>query len=345
MTRRRSFYTLILFCLALPGSIVGAQDLEELPHTDYDDSQVADWGVVAKAASVSMDGITSHFRSWLSSNGYSGYDFARDDLDGGSYGGKTSASDPISKQPVIFIHGNSDKAVGDTVGQTGWSDSIAYFLGKGYTSAELYATTWGPASASLSAAQYHSKTYLTKLRAFVEAVLDYTGASKVDIITHSMGVTLGRKVVLGGWAHDSLNGGWYQLGGSLTSQVDTFVGIAGANQGLVSCYMSGGSTPTCGSTNGLYPGYLIGIYGPYGVSDILDDINGSYGYEGAYVFSIWSTVDEIIGYGNLVYGEYTSRIPGQDGEKVFSSVPYGHFNSKDLTAYYQWRMVTSHVTN
>ncbi len=296
-------------------------------------------------AVVSMDGITSHFYNWLNANGYGDYEFARDDLTGGSYGGRQSASDPVVNQPVIFIHGNSDKAVGTVFGQTGWAESIDYFQTRGYTSAELYATTWGPANAALSAYQYHSREHIERMRAFIQAVLDYTGATRVDIITHSMGVTLARKAIKGGWGHDALGGGSYYLGGALTAEIDTFVAIAGANQGLVSCYLSGGSTPTCGTTNGLYPGYLWWGLGPYGVSDILDDINASMGYEGAFVYSIWSTVDEVIDYGNLVYGVYTSRIPGQDGEKMFTSAPYGHFNAKDLTGYYQWRMVKYHATN
>ena len=43
-----------------------------------------------------------------------------------------------------------------------------------------------------------SFSYVTLLRNFVEAVIDYTQANKVSIISHSMGVTLGRKVVQGG---------------------------------------------------------------------------------------------------------------------------------------------------
>lgn len=299
----------------------------------------------ASYSQVAMSGITDHFYNWLNSQGYGGYDFARDDLSGGSYGGKTGNNDPIQHDPVIFIHGNSDKAVGTGFGQTGWAESIAYFKNNGYTDAELYATTWGPADAANASDQYHSREHLTRIRAFIEAVLQYTGAARVDIVSHSMGVTLARKAIKGGSAHDAADGGYYNLGSPLTGSIDTFVGIAGANLGLTTCYLSGPTTPTCGSTNGLYPGYLYWGLGPYGVSDMLDDINTSSGYEGSYVYTIWSTVDEIIGYGNLVYGSYTSRIPGQDGEKVYTSVPYGHFNSKDLTAYYQLRMVRDHAVN
>lgn len=288
-------------------------------------------------------GLTPHFIQWLNAHGYGGYGFERGDLQGGSYGGKQNDADTAINQPVIFIHGNSDKAIGTGVlAQTGWNASIDYFATKGYKTSEIYATTWGPADVMLSAYQYHSKSHLTRIRAFIQAVKEYTGASKVDIVAHSMGVTLARKAIKGGAASDPLDGGSYNLGVPLTSLVDTFVGIAGANWGLVSCYQSGGGMPTCAGTNGLYPGYW---YGPMGLSSILTDINATSHYEGSHVYTIWSTADEIIGGGDLVWGRYTSQIPGQNGEKTFSSYPYGHINSKDLTGYYQWRMVKSHATN
>lgn len=289
--------------------------------------------------------LTSHFQTWLAANGYSGYDFVRNDLGAnGSYGGKLNASDTVVNQPVIFIHGNSDSALGQNSLSTGWNASINYFISQGYKKSELYATTWGDANVLLSGNQYHSKPNLQKIRAFIQAVKAYTGATKVDIVTHSMGVTLARKAILGGAANDLANGGNYNLGTPLTSSVDTFVGIAGANRGLVSCYQTGGTTPTCANTNGLYPGYLYFGF-VVGVSNILTNMNASSNYEGAFRYSIWSTADEVIGYGNLVYGQYTSRIPGQTGEVTFGAYPYGHINSKDLTGYNQWRMVKFHATN
>ncbi|NVO12105.1 MAG: alpha/beta hydrolase [Bacteroidales bacterium] len=289
-----------------------------------------------------VDGLTSNFQSWLQSHGYGSYNFLRSDISGGSFGGKINSTDPVVNQPVIFIHGNSDKALGTVYSQTGWTASRDYFVSQGYTNAELYGFTWGPANALLSANQYHSYEYLSQIRAFIKAVKEYTGASKVDIICHSMGVTLGRKAIKGGTGNDAAVGS-YNLGTSLTSSVDAFVGIAGANQGLVSCYAVNGATPTCGCTNGLYPGYLLYGLGPYGVSSFLTDINSTSHYEGSYVYSIWSSVDEVIGYGCMVYGKYTTRIPGQNGEKVYSSAPYGHFNTKDLTCDVQYQLVKNHI--
>jgi len=301
--------------------------------------------VVCGSASIGNAQLTSHFQTWLNANGYSSYNFVRSDLGAnGSYGGKANSSDTVVNQPVIFIHGNSDSALGQSSLMTGWNSSISYFLSQGYKTSEIYATTWGDANPLLSGNQYHSKPNLQKIRAFIQAVKAYTGAAKVDVVTHSMGVTLTRKAILGGSGSDALNGGSYNLGSPLTSSVDTFVGIAGANRGLVSCYQTGGTTPTCANTNGLYPGYLYFGF-VVGVSNILTNMNASSHYEGAYTYSIWSTVDEVIGYGNVVYGQYTSQIPSQNGEKRYTAYPYGHINSKDLSGYYQWRMVKYHATN
>lgn len=291
-------------------------------------------------------GLSTDFRNWLTANGYGSYNFQRTDVPGGSYGGRVSAGQAVVNHPVIFIHGNSDSALGTgTAATTGFRASIEYFKTQGYTSAEIYATTWGPANAAFSPQQYHSKDNLTRVRAFIQAVKAYTGASKVDIVAHSMGVTLARKAIKGGTANDAAAGGSYNLGSALTSSVDAFVGIAGANRGLTACYLSGPTTPTCGSTNGFYPGYLVGAFGPYGVSSFLVDLAATSHYEGSYVYSIWSSVDEVIGYGTIVYGTSTCRIPGQNGEKTFSAYPYGHIGSKDQTGYYQLRMVKNHATN
>lgn len=283
-------------------------------------------------------GLSSHFQAFLDQN-YPEFDFARTDLSGGSFGGFASATDCAARQPVIFVHGNSDRALGGSMG--GWQVSVNHFVSKGYRRAELYGTTYGPASALQASSYYHSREHLTHIRAFIEAVLEYTGADKVDVIGHSMGVTVSRKAIKGGWANDLADGGDYYLGGSLTSRVDTFVGIAGGNLGLASCYATPG-VPTCGATNGFYPGQLIGFV-VYGMSNILSDINASARYEGAFRYSIWSTVDEIVGGACLVWGRNTCRVPGHTGEKVYSSYPYGHIGVRDQTAAVQYSMVVNHV--
>lgn len=85
--------------------------------------------IFALLARADIDrGLTPHFSQWLNDNGYGDYGFERTDLDGGAYGGKTWDGDQISHKPVIFFHGNSDIAVGTTYWQTGFTESIEYFL-------------------------------------------------------------------------------------------------------------------------------------------------------------------------------------------------------------------------
>lgn len=295
-----------------------------------------------KTMALSDITITPHFQSWLSSNGYGSYNFSNPNIDGDSYGGKANSSTPVNREPIIFIHGNSDKAVGYLgTTQSGWTGSLNHFHGQGYAESELYAVTWGDANPLQSANQTHSKPVLTRLRAYVEAVIDYTGATKVDIVTHSMGVTLMRKVIEGGNTVDPSNGGTYNLGPSLSNSVDCFVGIAGANQGLTNCYpYPSYLTATCDDETGLYPGYVW--WGSvYGVSDILNDMNSSSGYEGDYRYSIWSRNDAIVGYGCIVYGTNTCHLPGQTGSKELPSL--GHFTMKDYSGSTQYSLVVNHI--
>lgn len=283
-------------------------------------------------------GLTQDFRAWLNHNGYEKYNFQRDDLGWqGSYGGRLFSAQAIKHDPIVFIHGNSDRALGD--GRLGWDTQISYYLAAGYTPAELYATTWGPADPGYAAEQSHSSPYLKRLRAFIEAVLDYTGAERVDIITHSMGVTLARKIIKGGTGVDD-EFGRYDLGPPLTKRIDTFVGIAGANRGLAGCAFASG-IETCNEDDGFYPGGFSWGF-PIQRSDYLRDLDRQSGREGRYVFSIWSPNDEIIGYGNIVYGKITGRIPGQDDEIVMLGPDGDHFDLKNKTADEILPLITRH---
>lgn len=189
----------------------------------------------------------------------------------------------------------------------------------------MYTTTWGPANANMASQNYHAKKYVTQMRAFVEAVLAYTGASHVNIIGHSMGVSIGRKIIKGGSANDHVDG-TYNLGASLKDKVKTFVGLAGANLGLNACY-GAQAIPTCNTNDGFYPG-LLATSGP---SKFLADVNTNGGAEGQSVYAIWSKNDDLIQNQCVVWGKVTSRIPGQTGEVIKSGTEWGHFGVRDNT--------------
>lgn len=281
-------------------------------------------------------GLTPHFRAWLDAHGYARFDFARDDLPGGSFGGRRGEGDRLRRRPVIWIHGNADAALGTPHHRhSGWGSSLNHFMAQGYAPRELYALTWGEADMDKALCQYHSRANLTRVRTFIEAVLAYTGADKVDIVGHSMGVTLARKAIKGGPAHDVAAGGAYHLGAPLTDRIGTLVGIAGANHGLALSYAMGPLLPINSPTNGFYPGFAPGL----GQSSFLRELNANPAREAERIFSIYSTADEITGPGNLVWGQRTSRIPGQAGEKVFTDHAYGHISIKDRTAAVQYEMI------
>ncbi|GMR59056.1 hypothetical protein PMAYCL1PPCAC_29251, partial [Pristionchus mayeri] len=142
--------------------------------------------------------LTPHFQEWLNQNGYASDKFARSDYGTqGSYGGKRNDDGKLVNAPVIFIHRNSDSALGAGL-FSGWTNSIQFFLEKGYTTAELYATSWGDINSLKSGLRTHDCETTQRLRRFLLAVQNYTKSDKVHIVGHSMGVTLGRKIVVGG---------------------------------------------------------------------------------------------------------------------------------------------------
>lgn len=262
----------------------------------------------------------------------------------------------VTKQPVIFLHGNGDDANGSALGSLigGWKASRDYFISKGYKPTELYAVNFGLAGVVASGSgsnNYHSPSNISKIYRFILAVKNYTGASKVDIISHSLGVTSARRAIKGGSYCDSLS--CVNLGSSLNSYVDAFVGIAGGNRGLNSC----GSwplnvwTPTCGP-------HGFSINNPF-----LKELNGGSAYAylywgiwkpnklsmktGSYTYSIKSFVDELTCAPSMpvycyVYSAHTSQLDGENGSKTYYSFPYGHFGLKNNTASVQYNMVANH---
>lgn len=71
----------------------------------------------------------------------------------------------------------------------------------------MYVATWGSGNILDVSTTYHQAHYLKFLRAFIEAVLKYTGSQYVNIVAHGMGVTMARKAIKGGEGSDAAEGG------------------------------------------------------------------------------------------------------------------------------------------
>jgi hypothetical protein len=248
--------------------------------------------------------ITGDFQSWLAANGYASDDFARAGT-GGSFGGRSASGEPIGKMPIVFVHGNSDAAIGRSGDLTGWDAPRRALMTRGWSDAALYGTTWGPADPNQAGNQTHDRAYLTRLRRFIVAVQQYTGAPKVSVVAHSMGTTLARKALEGGTGQDA--NGAYDLGAPLTGIVDTYLGVAGANLGLTGCYVQS-DPPACSKIYGFWPGADASA----GPATVLAAMNATKHDEGAYVFSLCSNADEMLGLGGIVWGHDTCSIPGED---------------------------------
>ena len=203
---------------------------------------------------------------------------------------------------VVLVHGNT----GDP---SDWDNTYQGLLDEGYSPSQVYRPDWG--SKTCAACNDHSGSELTPV---VEALNDAVANSctgKVDVIGHSMGVTLAAKAII---SEGQVN------------KVDAFVGIAGAYRGLWSCgvYPFNVFNSTCG-TNGLSVS-----------SPLLDWL---YGQDIATrVYSIKSWVDQIVcSTGTcLVNGVHSSRIPGENATYSYN---YGHFGLQKYTSSLQLSLI------
>lgn len=179
---------------------------------------------------------------------------------GGFGGGACNAT----KTPVIFIHGNGDNATswdappGNVTGfETPPLSVYAEMKARGYNDCELFGVTYlseDERKLVNVAKNYHQPSKYRIIRDFIKAVQAYTGKSKVDIVSHSLGVTQSLAAI-----------NYYKLGGS----VRKFVNIAGGLRGLESCYLTGFASPlapTCDSQNlldksifGFFPEGFVGL--------------------------------------------------------------------------------------
>ncbi|CDW74664.1 lipase [Stylonychia lemnae] len=283
-------------------------------------------------------GLTADFQSWLDSNGFQSYDFVRKDLVGGSFGGKQDVKDQIKNIPIVFVHGNSDVAVGTNDWQFGFTKTIQYFMQNGYSQQELYATTWGNGNYSLGEFESHDQKRVMLIRKFFEAVLAYTGQSQIQVISHSMGVTLSRRALKGGKVSNSKE--TYDVGPALTAQVDTFISLAGGNYGVYTC--KGQSQHIiCNIDDGYWPAQ------PYedGPSIYLKDLNDDSTKEAQHVFALLSLQDMRMTLNDIDFGKKTGLFPTVDDYHIFTTQQFSHLCLRDFVAPLLMHLLSKHDFN
>jgi pimeloyl-ACP methyl ester carboxylesterase len=138
------------------------------------------------------------------------------------------AAGPVTRTPVILVHGNNDTPFPTACNPFGRIQALAQFLAdSGYSTSELWGVGYQGDQCDLPADQTHrsriahtNAANVPDLRRFVRAVMNFTGARQVDIVGHSLGVTLARE-----WMRQD----------DAKHMVRRFVAIDGPNHGIINC--------------------------------------------------------------------------------------------------------------
>jgi len=161
----------------------------------------------------------------------------------GGFGGGDCAA---TRTPVIFIHGNGDRSINfdapveadpgsDARPARSIYDELKH---RGYNDCELYGVTYlSEAEQESPQSNYHRPDKYRIIVSFIDAVKTYTGSERVDLVTHSLGVSMTLAALK---VHDR----W--------RDVRRFINIAGGIRGLDACLYTGSANPmapTCGSQN------------------------------------------------------------------------------------------------
>jgi triacylglycerol lipase len=121
--------------------------------------------------------------------------------------GTPGAQAQTAQDPIVFVHGWNSSA-------STWNTMINRFIAAGYPRSRLLAFTYNSNTSNA--------TIANQVRDAVSSLRASTGATKVDVITHSMG---------------GLSGRYYlrNLGG--TTFVDDWVSLGGPNHGTNTAYL------------------------------------------------------------------------------------------------------------
>ncbi len=196
---------------------------------------------------------------------------------------------------VVLVHGNAGKPAD-------FDNTVTELKRRGYSSAQIFTPAWGSRTCAACNDHYGSEE-TPVLNAMINAIAaSCTG--RIDVIGHSMGVTLAGRVI-------KRNG--------LRNDVQGFVGIAGAVRGLWSCgsYPFNVWTTTCGS-------WGLSIGNPF-----LNDLSGTRFADRVHSIKSWS--DQIVCATGVctVGGVHSSSIWGENSTSTYA---LGHFGLLTQTA-------------
>ncbi len=203
---------------------------------------------------------------------------------------------------VVLIHGNAGSP-------SDFNNTYNKLKSKGYSSSQIFRPSWG--SRWCPTCNNHSGSEETPVRNAINSAVSSSCTGKIDVIGHSMGVTLGAQQI---------------IKAGKVSKVDSFVGIAGAYRGLYTCgiYPYNVWNSTCGSQG-------LSISSPF--------LDWLYGKKiASRTYSIKSWADQIVcATGTcLVYGKHSSQIQGERSSYTYG---YGHFGLQSNTASKQYDLI------
>jgi triacylglycerol lipase len=121
----------------------------------------------------------------------------------------------LKHDPILFVHGYGGNAAN-------WDNMKSRFLADGWQDVELYAYTYSFLASNASTA--------SEIKNQVDDIIRKTGASKVDIISHSMG---------------SVSSRYYLKNLAGTSKVDAWVSLGGPNHGTDDVDLQNCQTTPC----------------------------------------------------------------------------------------------------
>jgi triacylglycerol lipase len=194
---------------------------------------------------------------------------------------------------VVLVHGN-------LASPSAWNNTVSTLKSRGYVDAQLFRPNWG--SKTNAGSNDHGAVNTNVVKSAITSAYASSCTGKIDVIGHSMGVTLAMKAI-------------NEL--AYAGNVNSFISVAGAQHGLNSCgvYPFNVASATCGAD-----GLSIG-------SPLINSVRAK--RYATTMYSIKSWIDEIVCIGSCyVYGWHTSNVDAQNASYDYA---LGHFGLQSST--------------